>query len=124
MVPQNSDNNRHIWAGIEGAVRKMAKREGALYVLTGPAFIGADLRKVGKVLVPTHLYKVVYSPRQRAGAAWFVDNAATDHVQIISIAQLEAMVGIDLLPSLTAAQKQRMLRLPKVKPAKFKEHAL
>jgi endonuclease G len=69
MVPQDADNNRHPWSSIEQAVRRMAKKEGGLYVLTGPAFIGSRLQKVGKVLVPTHLYKVVYSPRQRAGAA-------------------------------------------------------
>ena len=38
MVPQDADNNRHTWAGIEQAVRKMAKKEGDLYVITGPAF--------------------------------------------------------------------------------------
>jgi endonuclease G len=115
MVPQDGENNRHVWAGIEGAVRKMAQKEGALYVITGPAFIGAQLRKVGNVIVPSHLYKVVYSPRQRAGAAWFVENQADAAPQVLSIPELERLVGIDLLPSLTAAQKERMLRLPQVR---------
>jgi endonuclease G len=115
MVPQDGENNRHVWAGIEGAVRKMAQKEGALYVITGPAFIGAQLRKVGNVIVPSHLYKVVYSPRQRAGAAWFVENQADARPQVVSIPELERMVGIDLLPSLTAAEKERMLRLPQVR---------
>jgi endonuclease G len=60
MVPQDGDHNRHIWAPIEGAVRKMAEKEGQLYVITGPAFLGTALRKVGNVLVPSHIYKVVY----------------------------------------------------------------
>ena len=47
MVPQDADNNRHVWAGIENAVRSMVKKEGDLYVITGPAFLGNDLRKVG-----------------------------------------------------------------------------
>ncbi len=115
MVPQDGDNNRHVWAGIEGAVRKMALREGALYVITGPAFLGAQLRKVGNVIVPSHLYKVVYSPRQRAGAAWFVANEAGAVPQVLSIPELERMVGIDLLPSLTAQQKERLLRLPPIR---------
>jgi endonuclease G len=118
MVPQDADNNRHVWAGIEGAVRKMTRKEGALYVITGPAFLGAQLRKVGNVIVPSHLYKVVYSPRQQAGAAWFVENQADARPQVLSIPELERMVGIDLLPSLTAAQKARMLRLPKLRPAR------
>lgn len=118
MVPQDGENNRHVWAGIEGAVRKLAKKEGDLYVITGPAFLGSDLRKVGNVLVPSHLYKLVYSPRQRAGAAFFIENRATDAYEVISIAELERRIGINLLPSLNESQKQVMLRLPKVKQRK------
>ncbi|WUR16128.1 DNA/RNA non-specific endonuclease [[Empedobacter] haloabium] len=113
MVPQDADNNRHIWAGIEQTVRKMAKKEGDLYVITGPAFLGGELRKVGNVLVPSHLYKAVWSPRQRAGGAWFVANEADARVQTMTIAQLESRIGINLLPSLSARQKEEMLRLPK-----------
>jgi endonuclease G len=113
-VPQDAENNRHVWAGIEGAVRQLARREGELYVVTGPAFIGAGLRKVGNVLVPSHLYKMVYSPRWHTGAAYFIENKATGDYQIISVAQLENMIGIDLLPSLSEHQKETMLSLPKV----------
>ena len=118
MVPQDRDHNRHIWAPIEGAVRKMAKKEGALYVITGPAFLGTNLRKVGQVLVPSHLYKVVYSPRQKAAAAWFVENRADAPIQAIPVAELERIVGIELLPSLTRQQKERMLALPKIRQRK------
>lgn len=115
IVPQDGENNRHLWAGIEGAVRKMAKREGDLYVVTGPAFLGTDLKKVGNVLVPTHLYKLVYSPRQRAGAAWFVENRADAQPNVVPIPELERIVGIDLLPALSAADKERVLTLPKIR---------
>ena len=120
MVPQDARNNRYVWAGIEGAVRKMAKKEGALYVITGPAFIGGNLRKVGRVLVPSHLYKAVYSPRQHAGAAYFIANADTKDYEVLSIAQLEDKLGINLLPSLTRQQKLAMLSLPKINSKKFK----
>ena len=115
MVPQDSSNNRSVWAGIEGAVRNMAQKEGALYVITGPAFIGSSVQKIGNVLVPSHLYKVVYSPKQRAGAAYFIENKPVDDYQVLSIAQLEAKIGIDVLPSLSPKQKEVMLRLPKVR---------
>jgi endonuclease G len=118
MVPQDRDHNRHIWAPIEAAVRKMAKKEGALYVITGPAFLGTNLRKVGNVLVPSHLYKVVYSPRQKAAAAWFVENRGDAPIQAIPVAELERIVGIELLPSLTRQQKERMLALPKIRQRK------
>ena len=114
IVPQDGENNRNLWAGIEGAVRKMAKKEGDLYVVTGPAFLGADLKKIGNVLVPTHLYKLVYSPRQRAGAAWFVENTADAKANVIPIPELERIIGINLLPALSDADKERVLALPEI----------
>lgn len=118
MVPQDGDNNRHVWAGIEQVVRKLAEKEGDLYVITGPAFLGTELRKIGNVLVPSHLYKVVYSPRQRAAAAYFVENQPDVKPVTMTVAELEERIGINLLPSLTARQKETMLRLPNVKQAK------
>ena len=118
MVPQDRDHNRKIWAPIEGAVRTMAKKEGELYVITGPAFLGTSLKKVGNVIVPTHLYKVVYSPRQRLGAAWFTENRANAPIMVVPVAELERIVGIELLPSLSTRQKERMLRLPAIKQGK------
>ena len=118
MVPQDAANNRHVWAGIEAIVRKMAAKEGALYVLTGPAFLGSSLRKVGNVLVPSHLYKAVWNPRQKAGGAWFIENAATTAYQTMTIAELEQTIGIDLMPSLSASEKATMLRLPHVRQRK------
>lgn len=118
MVPQNGDNNRHIWAGIESAVRKLTKKEGDLYVITGPAFLGGDLQKIGNVLVPSHLYKLVYSPRQRAGAAYFIENKPTSDYEMLTVAQLESRIGIDLLPSLSAQQKTTLLRLPAIRQRK------
>jgi endonuclease G len=112
MVPQDADTNRHLWAAIESAVRKMARREGALFVVTGPAFLGGKLQKVGKVLVPTHLYKAVYSPRQGAGGAWLVENVRHGAVRTMTLAELERTIGIDPMPALTMAQKNSMLRLP------------
>jgi endonuclease G len=118
IVPQDGENNRHTWAAIEGAVRKMVKREGELYVVTGPAFLGTNLRQVGKVIVPSHLYKVVYSPRQKAGAAWFVENQADAKPNVIPIPELERIIGINVLPALSARDKERMLRLPKIRESK------
>lgn len=118
MVPQDRDHNRHIWAPIENAVRSMARKEGELYVITGPAFLGANLKKVGNVIVPSHMYKVVYSPRQKLAAAWFTENRAEAPINVIPVAELERIVGIELLPSLSERQKERMLRLPKIKQRK------
>ena len=63
MVPQDPNNNRYIWEGMESAVRRLAKSDGEVYVISGPAFLGTELQQIGNVLVPTHLFKVVYRPR-------------------------------------------------------------
>ena len=118
IVPQDGENNRNVWAAIEGEVRKMAKKEGDLYVITGPAFLGSNLRQVGKVLVPSHLYKLVYSPRQKAGAAWFIENQGDAKPNVIPINELERIIGINLLPALSERDKERMLRLPKIREPK------
>jgi len=118
IVPQDGENNRNVWAAIEGEVRKMVKKEGDLYVITGPAFLGANLRQVGKVLVPSHLYKLVYSPRQKAGAAWFIENRADAKPNVIPVNELERIIGINLLPALNERDKERMLRLPSIREAK------
>lgn len=118
MVPQDRDNNREVWAWIEGAVRKMAARDGAIYVITGPAFVGSTLQKIGNVLVPTHLYKAVYSPRHKAGAAWIVENKADVEARVITIAELEQAIGIDLMPALKASEKSSLLRVPRPRARK------
>jgi endonuclease G len=115
IVPQDGENNRHLWAGIEGVVRKMAKKEGELYVVTGPAFLGSNVQKIGNVLVPTHLYKLVYSPRQKAGAAWFVENTADAKPNVIPIPELERIIGINLLPALSDEEKEKVLVLPNIR---------
>jgi endonuclease G len=115
IVPQDGENNRHLWAGIEGVVRKMAKKEGELYVVTGPAFLGSNVQKIGNVLVPTHLYKLVYSPRQNAGAAWFVENTADAKPNVIPIPELERIIGINLLPALSDEEKEKVLVLPNIR---------
>lgn len=112
MVPQNPQNNRHIWAEIESAVRRLAVKEGELYVITGPAFLGQDLQKVGNVLVPTYIYKVVYSPKRQQAAAYFIKNADTSHYQTLSLSQLENTLRIDLLPGVPKRVKDVAMTLP------------
>ena len=116
MVPQNPNNNRYIWEGIESSVRRLAKSDGDIYVLSGPAFIGDDLQQVGRVLVPTYLFKVVYRPRTNQAAAYFLKNEATTEYTVISVAQLERAVGIDLLPGVPQRIKDVAADLPRPTP--------
>lgn len=112
MVPQVHENNAGVWAGIESAARQLARREGELYVVTGPAFIGGNLKKVGTVLVPTHIWKVVYSPAQQRAGAYLVTNDDTRDYAVLSVSKLEQMVGLSLLPGLPQQVRDAGMALP------------
>jgi endonuclease G len=116
MVPQVHENNAGVWAGIEEAARQLATEEGEIYVLTGPAFIGGNLKKIGNVLVPTHVWKVVYSPTQQRAGAYLVTNDDTRDYAVLSVSKLEKMVGLSLLPGLTQQVREAGMALPKPEP--------
>ena len=113
MVPQVHANNAGIWAGIEGAARQLAISEGELYVVSGPAFIGSGIQQVGNVLVPTHLWKVLYSPKHQRAGAYVVTNDESREYSTVSVSDLEKMVGISLLPGLPKAVRDGGMILPK-----------
>ena len=113
MVPQVHESNAGVWAGIEGAARQMAKDEGEIYILTGPAFVGGNLKKIGNVLVPTHVWKVIYSPAQQKAGAYLITNDDTRDYAVVTVSKLEKMVGISLLPGLPQQVRDAGMALPK-----------
>lgn len=112
IIPQNATLNQHLWEGIESSVRDLAKRRHELYVITGVLFVGSNLHRIGgRVLVPTHVFKVVYLPRTHEAAAYLTKNEATREFQKVSLAEIERLSGFRLLPGI-AAEIVRMLDLP------------
>jgi endonuclease G len=101
------------WSAIEKETRLLAAKEGDEYIITGPLFKTDKPKAIGKnnVLVPTHVYKVVYSPKQQKAAAYLCDNTAVGNCKVISISELEAMSGINYFPKLSKAQKDNKLNL-------------
>ena len=113
IVPQDRDNNEGLWAGIEAAARRLAARDGELYVVTGPVFAGASLQRLhGRVLVPTSLYKAVYDPLTGQAGAYLVPNAPGKAWQAIPLARLTELAGIDAFPGLPAAVREHAMALP------------
>ncbi len=118
MVPQNSENNRYLWAGIESSVRKLAQDRGELFVITGPLFKGKSITQVGsRVMVPTQLYKVVYDPKRKQAGAYLVANEATGDYSVVSVAELEKIAGIDFFPGMPPGVKSTVMSLPRPKAA-------
>lgn len=112
IVPQNSYNNQNPWRLLEEATRELIKQEGDAYVITGAAFRGTSLRKIGNVLVPSDIYKVVYFPKRKAAGVYFSPNDASGQVNVISLAELNAQIGLDLFPSLPNSVKQQRIDMP------------
>lgn len=117
MVPQDPDNNRILWEGLESSTRNEAKRRGELYVITGPLFQGDQLKSLhGRVMIPSGLFKAIYDPGRGEAAAYIAANAPGMDYRVISIADLEQMTGINLFPTLSPQVKNRIMRLPAPKP--------
>ena len=114
MVPQTAQLNRGIWEDVEGAVRRLAEREGELYVVTGPAFHGANLRSIGPdgVLVPSSTWKAVYDPRRQGTGVYVCRNNQAPTCVVLSVRVLIHAVGIDPFPALSDTMKEQAMSLP------------
>lgn len=121
VVPQTAALNRGIWVGIESAVRHLASREGELYLVTGPAFQGGQLQSIGSsgVLVPSVTWKAVYDPRAGGAGAYVCENTATPACEVVSVAALAQVVGIDPFPSLPANVKEQAMVLPSPEKSRY-----
>ena len=114
VVPQTAQLNRGIWEGVETAVRNLAVREGEIYLVTGPAFVGSELQSIGAdgVLVPTSTWKAVYDPQAAGTGVYVCQNTKRPRCAAVSVAALIQTVGIDPLPGLPEGIKATAMTLP------------
>lgn len=102
-----------LWARLEGAVRDLARSDGEVYVLTGPIYHGERVQRLQeRVAVPTQIYKAVYDPVQHAAGVYLVDNAPGNDWQVISVAELRELTGLDVFPKLEQMIKDHAMALP------------
>lgn len=101
IVPQNGPMNRGIWADLESAARDCAKREGGLFILTGPV-LGTQPDIIGSgVAVPDALFKVVVSGR--SVRAFVIENheqpdSANFERYEVTADEVQQMTGLHLFP--------------------------
>ena len=113
VVPQNHYNRVGIWAKIEEAVRAVAKKEENIYVITGTLYMDKRLQEIhGGIIVPTKLFKAVFVPATGQGAAYVVNNSSSKEYEVIGIAELEKISGINIFPSMLASAKMNVMKLP------------
>ena len=117
-IVQDHNHNTGIWSNIESATRYLAKKEGSLYVITGPIYKGT-LKSIGNgVLVPTYIYKIIYSPKQQKAAVYFTNNEPGKNYHVISVKELELLSGINFFPKMSEEKKTQLLTLPEPKAQK------
>ena len=113
VVPQTAALNRGIWLGIEAAVRHLAERDGALYVVTGPVLTAADDRTWDSAVdVPAATWKAVYDPAAGWAGAYICGNTPDPGCVTVSIDGLSRVVGVDPFPALPASVTARTCPMP------------
>lgn len=104
VIPQSPYNNGEVWRNVEDAVRSyVSNTRQPAYVITGPLFLGKKLKTVGvgKVLVPTHVYKVVMFPRTGVVGAYTAINDDSGRIDVVSVNELQRFAAINFFPALT-----------------------
>lgn len=114
MIPQNPDNNRNLWEGIESVTRQLAEDDGEIYVVTGPIF--TKKLKVGRLLVPTMIFKAIYDPSKHKAAAYIVANGPGNRWTQVPIPYLIEFTRINPFPGLSDSEIKEELPLPWPRP--------
>lgn len=115
IIPQHPFSNRRTWSHIETSTRRLVRKVGAAYVVTGPAFIRDAGTLRGRIRVPDFVWKAIYVPGIGA-AAYISRNDATPAYSVVSIGELAHFVGVDPFPSLPEAMRMNPLDLPPPTP--------
>jgi len=115
IVPQNSHNNRQIWALLEAQVRDWALVRGELIVYTGTVYDNEEANMAigkNKVGVPDRLYKVVYDTQRKEAIAFLLPNQPIDakHLKnyIVSVREIESITGLNFLSALPRKEQNRI----------------
>lgn len=95
MIPQEPNNNRHLWEGIESGTRNFAVSNGSVYVVTGPLFSGKKISFLNdRVAIPTQIFKLLYDPIHKSGGVFLVGNTDTQQIAWLAISDFERQSGI------------------------------
>jgi len=112
IIAQDPHLNRNLWAAIEKAVRAHAQHR-PVYVFTGTLFLGKKIERLkDRVLIPTHVYKLLYDPERKAAAAYLVENQPHRRHREVDLQSLQELAGIEFFPQ-SEADRISVLKLPR-----------
>jgi len=113
IIPQNPNNNRILWRNIEDITRKIALKNKEIFVITGVLFLGDKVVQINdRVLVPTHLYKIILDPFTMMSGVYLVENKSDADVKIISLRELNELSGIQFMPKINKNLLNKAISLP------------
>lgn len=127
QIPQAPKNNQDTWRMIEEATRTIiTKNKQPAYMITGPLFLSSSVKKIGSgVLVPTHIYKVVYYPNMNVMSAYVSVNDDHAYTEVVSVAELQSKSGLVFFPVLQGAPiLQQRLNLPLSANAAYRQKSI
>lgn len=108
ICPQNHDLNSNEWNDLEMACRRLAKKYGKIYVVSGPIY-GEKIKKIGnrkkyKIAVPESFFKVILVPGENPdGVGFIMPNKSVNKSYkefATSIDEVEQATGFDFFPAL------------------------
>jgi len=130
ISPQINAFNAGIWNNLEKQVRYWVKKEGDLYIVTGPVF-GNNTKSIGseQVTVPSHFYKVIYdnNPPKKIIAFLLPHKASSKPLTnyVVSVDKLEELLSLDFfksLPDTTQNKLESTIITSKWKFINFNQH--
>jgi endonuclease G len=114
VSPQVPDFNRGIWKSLEGNIRKWAKKEQRLYVITGPLLKKtveqADRISPDGPTIPRGFFKIVvdYEGEEKKAIAFMFKNKAINQPLerfVTTIDLVETYTNLDFFPDLTTEEE-------------------
>ena len=126
ICPQNHGLNKYEWNDLEIQCRDWAREYGAVDIVCGPLYSGADSRYIvgrsnqgtpktigrNKVWVPDAFFKVILCRKGRPKAIGFVYRnegvKQSRREAVRSVDEIERLTGIDFFPALDDATEQRV----------------
>lgn len=112
VLPQNRDNNRRLWEGVETTVRNIALYYGEVYVVSGPIFEGNIEKMRHRIAIPTGFYKAIYVPSLHLEGAYIVRNAPGNWWLPVPVQRIVDMTHTTPFPALPVAMLQQSPNLP------------
>lgn len=101
--PQNRDFNGGMWNSLEKNVRSWARKNGRVYVISGPVFTNNQYGTIGtdKVAIPDAFFKACVVPKGDGFSAigFLMENALLGgnlNSYACTVDELESIIGLDL----------------------------